>query len=456
MVWALSGDAPVADVNEYAVLGCMAETADRDGCGTWQSKETIASRVHVSEETVKRCWRNMRRRGLIAKGDQSLVKHYRADRRPVVYDLLIPYDWFSNIERTNAERARLGREPLTPENRPPIAPAQPKKQRADKGASRPKRTPSDQEGPERGNSETPRGKTSETPHGGTASHRRGNCKSSTGGLVDPQTSTFNPTTEPVASPVLPSIREPDARASKARTGEERTDGGEVEQQETQGPGVPVASQGVELLVELGRREPRMALAGKVLSDQGALVEGLLAVGWSWSALLNVLGAPLPEKITRSVGAVIAKRIELIPACPPVQRDPSVLPAGVPAPRTVEQELESRSQHECQGRDGECGRQVPTKGALCSACKKPCSAGCGRGPAEPARRDGLCRGCIQDEADAALPRCLDGCGRPAVRSDGRCPACHREETGRRAEEQELAQAREALAALLGTESAGAPS
>ncbi|MFD8670965.1 hypothetical protein ACFV1U_37040, partial [Streptomyces microflavus] len=122
MIWVLSGDAPVSDVNEYAVLGAMADQADPDGCGTWLSKETIATRVKISEETVKRCWRNMARRGLIARGDQSHVRHYRADRRPVVFDLLIPYDWFSNIDRINTERGRYGRPPLTRADRPPIEP----------------------------------------------------------------------------------------------------------------------------------------------------------------------------------------------------------------------------------------------------------------------------------------------------------------------------------------------
>ncbi|MFE2562140.1 hypothetical protein ACFXGT_40295 [Streptomyces sp. NPDC059352] len=187
MVWVLSGDAPVADVNEYAVLGAMADKADPDGCGSWLSKETIAARVHVSEETVKRCWRNMQRRKLIARGDQSLVKHYRADRRPVVYDLLIPFSWFSNVDRVNAERERMGRDPLTPEDRPDLAPAPAKESRSDKGKPRPKKKPPQ----ERGNSETPREETPETPHGGTTSRRRGNYKSSTGELEDPQNSKNN-------------------------------------------------------------------------------------------------------------------------------------------------------------------------------------------------------------------------------------------------------------------------
>ena len=171
MIWVLSGDAPVADVNEFAVLGAMADQADSDGCATWLAKETIAERVHVSEETVKRCWRNLLKRRLIGKGDQSLVRHYRADRRPVVYDLLIPHDWFPNLERVNRERDRKGREPLTAESRPPIAAPPVKRGRVDKGKPRPLKPTS-----ERGNSETPRPEAPKTPHGGTTSRPRGNLK----------------------------------------------------------------------------------------------------------------------------------------------------------------------------------------------------------------------------------------------------------------------------------------
>ncbi|MEV4615265.1 hypothetical protein AB0K43_22145 [Kitasatospora sp. NPDC049258] len=436
MVWALSGDAPVADVNEYAVLGCMAETADRDGCGTWQSKETIANRVKVSEETVKRCWRNLLRRGLIAKGDQSLVRHYRADRRPVVYDLLIPYDWFSNIERTNAERARVGREPLTPDNRPPIALPQPRKERTDKGTSRPKPKPADQDEPKPGNSQTPRYRTSESPHGGTASHWRGNSKSPTGELADPQTSTSNPTTEPAASPVRPSIPEPDRR--KMQAADSRTNDTKAEQstvRETDAAAgraktraiAPVASAGAMLLLEIGAAHPELAVSGKALTDQGAALDRRLATGWTPRHLRTAITANPKNEAIRNAAAVLAYRISSLPEAPGAMPGDTATPAapavGIPRPRSVQQEIQNRSQHECQGRGGLCGRQVPVRGALCSACRRPCSAACGRGPAEPSRLDALCRECVEDEASAVLPRCVVGCGRPAVRGDGRCPYCH---------------------------------
>ena len=99
-------------------LGDAWRQADSDGCATWPAKETIARLRDVlskartrSASMSKLNWRNLLKRQLIGKGDQSLVRHYRADRRPVVYDLLIPHDWFPNLGRVNRERDRKGRGP---------------------------------------------------------------------------------------------------------------------------------------------------------------------------------------------------------------------------------------------------------------------------------------------------------------------------------------------------------
>ncbi|MFJ2778514.1 hypothetical protein [Kitasatospora sp. NPDC087315] len=120
-----------------------------------------------------------------------------------------------------------------------------------------------------------------------------------------------------------------------------------------------STEGMELLLELGRCEPRMALAGKPLADQAARVEGLLAGGWSRDALTGILSAPLPEKITRSVGAVLAARLTKVPPFPPAHR-PAEATAPAPVPRP--------SKPECAGRDGMCGRYVSAVGKLCSACR----------------------------------------------------------------------------------------
>ncbi|MFD8315942.1 helix-turn-helix domain-containing protein [Kitasatospora purpeofusca] len=124
---------------------------------------------------------------------------------------------------------------------------------------------------------------------------------------------------------------------------------------------PAMTDGLRLLVELGRREPRMTLSGKPLTDQSAMVEGLLAGGWHREDLLRILSAPLPEKITRSVGAIISARLSKIPAVPIVPTEGAPLtsaPAGRSRPRT----------NECSGNGGLCGRPVSTAGGLCTTCR----------------------------------------------------------------------------------------
>ncbi|MEU4032329.1 hypothetical protein [Streptomyces anulatus] len=360
MIWVLSGDAPVADVNEYAVLGAMADQADPDGCGTWLSKETIATRVKISEETVKRCWRNMSKRGLITRGDQSHVRHYRADRRPVVYDLLIPYDWFSNVDRINTERGRYGRPSLTPADRPPIAAAPAKKTRGDKGKTRPKKQTApapDQEAMERGNSETPREKSPPPPHGGTTSCPRGNCQSSTGELEDPQPSENTQSKNPGKNdaPVRPSVPAGDDVREAAPAARTDGRGGDIEEDQEDGPvpaggggegggvtgdatagsgpeakgaaragGAPaggvvrVDSRGVRVLMEAADRETLndLRVRGTALRDQGLMVDGLLEAGHSIWTVQEVIALPMPDPITTSRSAVISGRLRKLAGMPP--------------------------------------------------------------------------------------------------------------------------------------------
>ncbi|MFF1874559.1 helix-turn-helix domain-containing protein [Kitasatospora herbaricolor] len=273
----------------------------------------------------------------------------------------------------------------------------------------------------------------------------------------------------------PSVME--VSASEPNRTEGRPDGGEVARKEIREPGkpkhrgeaatapaAPVASRGMALLMDCARRDSRTTLTGDLLGTLGRHVEGLLAAGWDPGLLEAQIMAPLPrpEEVRTTDAAVIAKRIRSIPAAPPPARDSTVTPTdpalsapAVPAPRTVHQELTARTSHECPGKDGQCGRHVPAAGQLCAGCRTPCSASCARGPAEQARPDGLCRSCIQDQADAGLPRCVDGCGRAAVRKDGRCSPCHHEQRGRDHEEAQREEAKAAFAALLGQEGVPTP-
>lgn len=139
ILWAQK-DAPVANIEEWAVLSVMAESADEDGCNAFQATQTIADRIKLSKRTVQRRIDDMLERHLISLGDQN---HWRLMRipgryRPVNYDLLIPYSWFGNIDRVQAYRTQQGLAPLTRQERPDLGPAPEKKRRADAGKTRAK------------------------------------------------------------------------------------------------------------------------------------------------------------------------------------------------------------------------------------------------------------------------------------------------------------------------------
>lgn len=390
ILWAMK-DAPTADINEWGTLCCLAEAADEDGCNAFPAVKTIASYAKISERTVQRALASMQERKLIAEGDQRAAHYIPEHRRPTVYDLLIPYDWFRDIERTNTFRTRLGRRPLTREDRPPIAPAPPKKTRADKGKPKPKKgtgeasADSSQEGrlvvtpeenrPAKGGRlvvtpvEKPE-KGATTSQGVTTSRERGDYKSGEGRLEVTQTT---PRTRTTDSP-LPSVGSNGA----APAGEEgRRDGQAVDisTQKRQARAVE-RTPGVDLLLGLGNERPELLLTGKVLQDQGRMVDGLLLGNWPRELILTTLMRPLPRE-TRSVGAVISRRLNDL-AATPVPR-----PMALPAPRSPESSpgYWERDEETKQGSVWESDRMQPGEGvgammrrrqphAECRECRDP--------------------------------------------------------------------------------------
>jgi hypothetical protein len=171
---------------------------------------------------------------LIGPGNPKVAEYIRADRRPPVWDLLIPYNWFPNVERINKERAEKGKVPLTAENRPPIAPPPSKAIRSDKGKKRAKakaeaaETAGSTAPEERGDSQSTRSQGPPTAHGETVNPARGDCESQTGSLQVSRTSTYEPDLEPV----LPSVV---ATASEGVDG--GMDGSKVPHQIRRNPGV---------------------------------------------------------------------------------------------------------------------------------------------------------------------------------------------------------------------------
>ncbi|MFD8335627.1 helix-turn-helix domain-containing protein [Streptomyces solisilvae] len=389
ILWAMK-DAPTADINEWGALLCLAEAADEDGCNAFPSVKTIASYAKISTRTVQRVLGALEERRLIAEGDQRAAHYIPEYRRPTVYDLLIPYDWFRDIDRTNSFRLRLGRAALTPQDRPPIPPAPPKKARADKGKRKPKKAPDDApaEGEAEGrlvvtpveNAPSKGGRQEVTPvenqqKGATTSHpvtdspEWGDYKSGEGRLEVTQPSPTTRTTDP-PRPSVGSTRQAGAE------GEEREDGYDVgtRVQKTHARAVE-QTPGVDLLLGLGHERPEMLLTGKVLADQGRMADALLLGGWTRDHILTALLRPLPPQ-TRSVGAVISRRLRDL-AATPVPR-----PSQMPPPRDPEaregfwQEYEDTKQTNTwtpdpwdarQGLDTFC---KTTPWAECRECRDP--------------------------------------------------------------------------------------
>jgi len=97
----------------------------------------------VDVRTVRRRLAELEARGIIARGDQRAVEHLPADKRPIVWDVMIPHVAFADgIEDVNDYRAGKGRGPITPENRPPLTDAPEAKRRADAGKPKADRTSS--------------------------------------------------------------------------------------------------------------------------------------------------------------------------------------------------------------------------------------------------------------------------------------------------------------------------
>jgi hypothetical protein len=123
ILWALK-DAPAADTLERMVLLALAVRATRaDGSHISVARQELVETAVADPKTVQRVLRRLEARGLVAKLGQ----------RPLVYDLLIPYSWLPNPDGVNEERRQAGLDPVTPGNRPDIAPVAPRPNRSDLG-----------------------------------------------------------------------------------------------------------------------------------------------------------------------------------------------------------------------------------------------------------------------------------------------------------------------------------
>ena len=86
MLWVMEC-AEIKTPGELVVLYALADRADDDGRGAFPSQEWLARRSRCSTRSVRRRLGELESRGVICRGDQDLVAHYRPDRRPIVWDI---------------------------------------------------------------------------------------------------------------------------------------------------------------------------------------------------------------------------------------------------------------------------------------------------------------------------------------------------------------------------------
>ncbi|MFB7222438.1 helix-turn-helix domain-containing protein [Streptomyces sp. NPDC056227] len=362
ILWAMK-NAPVTDAEERVILIALAETAWSDGTDAFPSKKTLAEISVLDPKTVQRRLRSLAARKVIALGNQAAAAYIPEWYRPNVYDLLIPFSWYPDVEQVNAERKRRGKAPLTPQERPDLAPAPPKKQRADKGKPRKKRVVHKGGG----DYKTPPADTVETgQEGGSTRPPGGDYKSQTPGLQDPQPSPYNPPRD-TPRPSFP------AAASDERPGGK--DGSEMSNQ----------SPGVNLLLAIGAENPKFLLTGKTLTDQGLTVTGMLLEGWTEPQLRQVIaGRPLPDQVKTSVGAIVARRLRDAIAGPPPGSAP-LLPSQA-APWAHEATEETWTPPQWSARQGLDVAVATLHRAKCSECHRPL---------RDSAKDTLCRDCRED-------------------------------------------------------------
>jgi hypothetical protein len=234
ILWAMKA-APCADTTEKTILISMAERADEDGCASFPSMRSLAEDALCDEKTAERKVKNLVARGLLALGDQRAAQYIDKRYRPKVYDLLIPFNWFSDIKDVNERRARVGRAPVTPRSRPDIAPAPPRRVRSDKGTPRRKKTssalPQDSKPPReeefRGDTQSP---LLDDVQGGLSVPFRGDSQSRSGGTERPPNLSYEPALEPEemapqAARDAPTVAERPAVGSRDAGARERAGGG---------------------------------------------------------------------------------------------------------------------------------------------------------------------------------------------------------------------------------------
>lgn len=89
VLWVLY-EAPGVPAHLLSTLIAVAAHTDQDGKGAYISAATVAEITRKTERNARKDLAKLTRLGLLLPGNQRIVAHIRADRRPNVYDLPMP------------------------------------------------------------------------------------------------------------------------------------------------------------------------------------------------------------------------------------------------------------------------------------------------------------------------------------------------------------------------------
>lgn len=109
ITWVLESSG-VQEHGDFRLLIALADRAHDDGSSAYPAVAWLAKRMSRSERTVLRGLERLKEAGVIRLGDQDLVSHFRPDRRPVVYDIVMDSrgvtsdDGVSLLTKRDAER----------------------------------------------------------------------------------------------------------------------------------------------------------------------------------------------------------------------------------------------------------------------------------------------------------------------------------------------------------------
>ncbi|MFI5752561.1 helix-turn-helix domain-containing protein [Streptomyces sp. NPDC051644] len=353
ITWALE-HSPVTCPYERLILTCLARRANADGTDAYPSRRTLAAAGLADKSTVTRKLNALEKRGIIREGDQRAALRIPEHLRPKVYDLLIPFSYYSpdQLQRVNRERSDRGLKPLTPEARPDIAPAPERKHRSDKGKKRAPKKPVPSPAPEGGASSTPLD--SSQFEGGASSTRV--LEAPQGGASSTPKLSFNSVLSLPTDPAVPAEAGTDEREAAAPEGKNPAAGGGVP-----GPREEDGAERAELLVML------VGLPGTV-SERAALplvplAVDALAAGWTLSGLRAYLAGRCDPDRVRYAPAVYEKHLRDLPPARPGRTDGS------------------------GGRPGMCERHPAFVAGDCSPCRRAEMDRQQRGTSEPGPVDG---------------------------------------------------------------------